>query len=104
MLDQRFWNDVDDEFERFVSWTSAAHGMTLAAFAIRAVEEGKKHGLEERKLTVFVARSLDQHGLGGNASQFRQYLASEKGGRRIEKRFSKADKYAEEPEDESSDE
>jgi hypothetical protein len=85
---------VDAELAKGKGWTSTAHGLTLAGAAIMAYEQGAiDHGLKEKDLLLFIARSLDQHGLGGNASQFRQWLASKQGGNRIEKSESRSDKY-----------
>ena len=87
---------VDAEIAKGKGWTSTAHGLALANAAIKAYEVASMElGLTGQTLTVFIARSLDQHGLGGNASQFRQYLAS-KG--KIAKLVSKVDKYSQEPE------
>jgi hypothetical protein len=86
---------VDAEIAKGKGWTSTSHGLALANAAIKAYETASmEQGLTGQALTVFVARSLDQHGLGGNASQFRQYLAS-KG--KIAKAVSKVDKYSQEP-------
>ena len=86
---------VDAEITKGKGWTSAAHGLCLAQAACKAYEEGSiGQGLNGQALVVFVARSLDQHGLGGNASQFRQWL--EKKGK-IAKTVSKGDKYSVEP-------
>ena len=85
---------VDAELAKGKGWTSASHGIVLAHAAQLAYEQGAlEHGLKDRELTVFMARSLDQHGLGGNASQFRQWLASKQGGMRIAAAQGRADKY-----------
>ena len=85
---------VDAELAKGKGWTSASHGIVLAQAAVMAYEQATmEQGLSERERDVFIARSLDQHGLGGNSSQFRHWLASKQGGKRIAESQSKTDKY-----------
>lgn len=75
-------------------WTLANHVSLLARVSILAYESGSGYGgLSGNNLRIFICRTLDQHGLAGNASQFRQWLMSEKGGSRIAKESSKKTKY-----------
>lgn len=75
-------------------WTLTNHVSLLARVAILAYEQGSiVNGLSGDKLRIFICRTLDQHGIAGNASQFRQWLMSEKGGSRIAKENAKQAKY-----------
>ena len=85
---------VDAELAKGKGWTAAAHGIVLAQTAIMAYEQATlEQSLSGRERDVFIARTLDQHGLGGNSSQFRHWLASKQGGFRLTASQSKADKY-----------
>lgn len=75
-------------------WTLMNHVSLLARVAILAYEQGSiANGLSGDELRIFICRTLDQHGIAGNASQFRQWLMSEKGGSRIAKENAKQAKY-----------
>lgn len=75
-------------------WTLMNHVSLLARTAILAYESGSiANGLSGEDLRIFICRTLNQHGIAGNASQFRQWLMSEKGGSRIAKENSKQTKY-----------
>lgn len=70
-------------------WASINHIGLIGRLAILAVERASKMQLNEEQTRLFVCRTLDQHGIGGNSSQFRQYLQSEKGGSRLAKETSR---------------
>lgn len=75
-------------------WTLKNHVSLLARVTILAYENGSiTNGLSGDDLRIFICRTLDQHGIAGNASQFRQWLMSEKGGSRIAKENAKQAKY-----------
>ncbi len=57
------------------AWGTVEHLSLLAGIAA-------EHGMPEASRLDFMA-SAQEHGIGGNASAFRQWLASPKGGKRL---------------------
>jgi hypothetical protein len=64
-------------------WGTINHVSLVAKLARLAIDTAIDLALDETEQHLFVCRTLNQHGIAGNASQFRQYLSSDKGGQRI---------------------
>jgi hypothetical protein len=75
------------------NWSNVNHVSLVARTARLAIDRAIDLELNDDEQRLFVCRTLDQHGIAGNASQFRQYLASEKGGKRIPEGSAKANQY-----------
>lgn len=71
-------------------WGAREHVSLVVRTALRANEACIEHEIEGDDARIFICRSLDQHGIAGNASQFRQWLQSKQGGERLPKETAKA--------------
>lgn len=64
-------------------WTNVNHVSLLSRIALKAISACDSTEPDAQR--IFLCKTLNQHGIAGNASQFRQYLQSTKGGNRIAK-------------------
>jgi hypothetical protein len=65
-------------------WTQSVHCSLIAAIAKAA---------KQNDSVSFLAATLNQHGIGGNCSQFTQFLRSTKGGCKLAAKVDRIEKY-----------
>lgn len=66
-------------------WTQSVHCSLIAAILKKASKQNDS--------VSYLAATLDQHGIGGNCSQFTQFLRSTKGGCKLAVKVDRIEKY-----------